>query len=56
MNATVPSVDALRLSIGFFTTDEEVERVAATVELLAAHDPATLPPRARLTILGQGER
>ena len=41
---------------GFFTTDEEVERVAATVELLAAHDPATLPPRARLTILGQGER
>ncbi len=53
---TVPAVDALRLSIGFFTTDEEIERVAATVELLAAHDPATLPPRARLTILGQGPR
>ncbi|HLO35718.1 MAG TPA: aminotransferase class V-fold PLP-dependent enzyme [Candidatus Deferrimicrobium sp.] len=52
---TIPPLDALRISVGFFTTAEEIERVATTVELLAAHTPATLPPRARLTILGQGE-
>jgi L-cysteine/cystine lyase len=50
---TIPDLAALRLSVGFFTTDEEIERVAAVVELLAAHTPATLPPRPRLTILGQ---
>jgi L-cysteine/cystine lyase len=50
---TVPDLDALRISVGFFTTAEEIERVAACVELLAAHTPETLPPRPRLTILGQ---
>jgi L-cysteine/cystine lyase len=52
---TIPDLDALRLSVGFFTTTEEIERVATVVELLAAHTPATLPPRQRLTILGQGD-
>jgi hypothetical protein len=42
----------VRLSVGFFTTEEEIERVAAVVELLAAHTPATLPPRPRLSVLG----
>lgn len=50
---TIPSLDALRFSVGFFTSDEELRRVLATVELLAAHTPETLPPRSRLTILGQ---
>ena len=50
---TIPSLDALRLSIGFFTTEDELERVAGAVELLAAHTPATLPRRQRLTIIGQ---
>ena len=39
---TIPALDALRLSIGFFTSDDEIERVAETVELLAsahARDP-----------------
>ncbi len=49
---TIPDLAALRLSIGFFTTEDEIERVAAVVELLAAHTPATLPPRPRLTVLG----
>jgi L-cysteine/cystine lyase len=49
---TIPDLAALRLSVGFFTTEEEIERVAAVVELLAAHTPATLPPRPRLTVLG----
>jgi len=47
---TVPALDALRLSVGFFNSDEELERLARAVELLAAHTPETLPPR-RLTIL-----
>jgi L-cysteine/cystine lyase len=48
---TIPSLDAIRLSIGFFTTHDEIERVAAAVELLAAHTPETLPKRPRLTII-----
>ncbi len=49
---TIPALDAIRLSIGFFTTLDEIQRVAAAVELLAAHTPDTLPKRPRLTILG----
>ena len=51
---TIPSLDAVRFSVGFFTSDEEVERVAEAVGLLAAHTPETLPPRRVLTILGEG--
>jgi L-cysteine/cystine lyase len=50
---TIPDLGAVRLSVGFFTTAEEIERVAQTVELLAAHTPATLPQRPRLQVLGQ---
>jgi L-cysteine/cystine lyase len=53
---TIPSLDAVRLSVGFFTTDDEIERVAGAVELLAAHTPASLPRRPRLEILGQADR
>jgi len=49
---TIESLDALRISVGFFTSEEELERFAEAVELLAAHTPATLPPRRLLTILG----
>jgi L-cysteine/cystine lyase len=51
---TVPVVDALRISVGFFTSEAELERFVETVSLLAAHTPETLPPRRRLTILGEG--
>ncbi|HEY3165128.1 MAG TPA: aminotransferase class V-fold PLP-dependent enzyme [Candidatus Limnocylindrales bacterium] len=50
---TIPALDALRISVGFFTTAEEIEQVAACIELLASHTPETLPARTRLTILGQ---
>jgi L-cysteine/cystine lyase len=53
---TIVSLDAIRLSVGFFTTDEEIERVAGAVELLAAHTPASLPRRPRLSIIGQDDR
>ncbi len=47
---TIASLDALRISVGFFSSDDELERFAGAVELLAGHTPETLPPR-RLTIL-----
>jgi L-cysteine/cystine lyase len=50
---TIPSLDALRLSVGFFTSEDELERLAGAVELLAAHTPETVPPRRGLAILGQ---
>ena len=43
---TVPPLDAIRISVGFFNTADELERFAEAVELLAAHTPATLPPQA----------
>ena len=51
---TIASLDAVRISVGWFTTDDELERLASVVELLAAHTPETLPPRRTLTILGDG--
>ena len=51
---TVPLVDALRISVGFFTSEAELERFLDAVALLAGHTPETLPPRRRLTILGEG--
>ena len=51
---TIVPLDAIRLSVGFFNSDEELERVAEAVALLAAHTPETLPARRVLTILGEG--
>jgi L-cysteine/cystine lyase len=51
---TLPPVNALRISIGFWTTEDELDRFMAGVRLLAAHTPETLPPRRTLTIVGQG--
>jgi L-cysteine/cystine lyase len=50
---TIEHLDALRISVGFWNTDAELERFAAAVELLAAHTPDTIPARRTLTILGQ---
>lgn len=52
---SVPSLDAIRLSVAFFNTEAEIERVVRAVEELAAHTPETLPRRPALTILGEGE-
>lgn len=53
---SVPPLDALRISVGFWTTDDEIERFADGVELLAAHTPETLPARRGLTVLGSDGR
>ncbi len=47
----IASLDALRISVGFFNSDDELERFAGAVELLAAHTPETVPPRRGLTII-----
>jgi L-cysteine/cystine lyase len=51
---TLPPVTALRISIGFWTTEDELDKFMAGVRMLAAHTPETLPPRRTLTIVGQG--
>jgi L-cysteine/cystine lyase len=50
---TVPALDAIRMSVGFYSTEEELDRFIDAVALLAAHTPETVPPRRRLQILGQ---
>jgi L-cysteine/cystine lyase len=50
---TIDHLDALRISVGFWATEAELERFAEAVELLAAHTPETIPARRTLTILGQ---
>jgi L-cysteine/cystine lyase len=52
---TVPQIDAIRISVGFFNTEEEIERLAGAVALLASHTPETIPARKRLVILGQDD-
>ena len=44
-------IDAVRASVGFWNTPDEIERFARVVELLAGHGPGTLPPRRTLPIL-----
>ncbi|MBI2762394.1 MAG: aminotransferase class V-fold PLP-dependent enzyme [Chloroflexi bacterium] len=51
---TIVSLDAIRISVGFFTTEAEIERFLEGVRLLAAHGPDSLPPRRTLPIFGEG--
>lgn len=50
---TIPLLDALRISVGFFTSDDELDRFLAAVRLLAEHTPETLPSRRNLAMLGR---
>ncbi|HYL40816.1 MAG TPA: aminotransferase class V-fold PLP-dependent enzyme [Candidatus Binatus sp.] len=50
---SVPLVNALRISVGCWTTEAELERFLDGVRLLAAHTPETIPPRPTLAMLGQ---
>ncbi len=40
---SIPGRDLVRLSIGFFTSEEELARTLGAVDEIAAHTPATLP-------------
>lgn len=50
---TLPLVDAVRISPGFWTSQDELDTYLDGVRLLAAHTPDTIPPRRTLAILGQ---
>ena len=48
---SIPPLDAVRASVGFFNSEDELDRFVDGVRLLAAHTPGTLPPRRALDIL-----
>jgi L-cysteine/cystine lyase len=52
----LPPIDAIRISVGFWNTEDELETFARGVELLAAHTPETIPPRRTLAVLGSDGR
>ena len=49
---SIEALGALRISVGFFTSEDELDRFIEAVRLLADHTPASLPPRRTLAILG----
>ncbi len=49
---TIDDLDAIRISVGFFNAEDELERFAEAVALLARHTPESIPPRRTLTMLG----
>ncbi len=53
---TIPGLDAVRASVGFFNTEEELDRFAAAVGELARHTPESLPRRPSLVIVNQAVR
>jgi len=48
---TLPLVDALRISVGFWSTEAELGRYIDAVRLLASHTPETIPARRTLSVL-----
>ena len=50
---TLPGMDALRASVGWFNSESELERFLGAVAEVARHAPETFPRRAELTILGE---
>jgi hypothetical protein len=48
---SIPGLDAVRLSVACFTTDDELRRVLDGVEEIAAHTPVTLPARPAIEFL-----
>ena len=51
---TLPALDALRISVGFFNTDEELGRFVEAVAELARYTPETLPRRPSLVVVQSG--
>jgi L-cysteine/cystine lyase len=51
ISRAVATLDAVRISLGFFNSEDEVGRFIEGVALLAAHTPDTIPPRRTLNVL-----
>jgi selenocysteine lyase/cysteine desulfurase len=52
---SIPGLDAVRLSVAFFTTEAELSRVLDAVAEIARHTPATLPPRPTIQFLDRAD-
>lgn len=48
---SITALDAVRASVGFFNSEDELDRFAAAVAFLAAHTPDTIPARRTLEIV-----
>lgn len=51
---TIPPLDAIRISVGFFNTEAELRRFRDGVALVAAHSPESIPHRTRIEVLRGG--
>ena len=51
---TIPPLDAIRISVGFFNTDGELRRFCDGVALVAENTPETIPHRPRIEVLRGG--
>jgi L-cysteine/cystine lyase len=51
---TIPPLDAIRISVGFFNTDHELRRFRDGVALVADHTPETIPHRPAIQVLRGG--
>jgi L-cysteine/cystine lyase len=51
---TIPPLDAIRISVGFFNTGSELRRFREGVALLASSNPATIPHRPKIEVLRGG--
>jgi L-cysteine/cystine lyase len=51
---TIPPLDAIRISVGFFNTGAELRRFRDGVALVAANTPATIPHRPKIEVLHGG--
>ena len=51
---TIPPLDAIRISVGFFNTDAELRRFRDGVALVAANTPESIPRRPRIEVLRGG--
>ncbi len=52
---TIPPLDAIRISVHFFNTEDELGRFCDGVALLAAHTPETMPPHPRIEVVRRDE-
>jgi L-cysteine/cystine lyase len=51
---TIPALDAVRISVGFFNTEGELRRFRDGVALVASHTPETIPHRPKIELLQGG--
>jgi Selenocysteine lyase len=51
---TIPPLDAIRISVGFFNTENELRRFRDGVALVASYTPETIPDRPKIEVLRGG--